>query len=160
MKPFKKRMHSGPIAFLSDWASLLGKPGRLMAVLRGKTLSAPFRERLMLAVTQVNQCRYCAHFHTKAALGAGVASDEVRRLLAGEFEGCPGEELPAIVYAHHWAETGRNPEPEMRRTLQEVYGAEKAGDIELALQLICACNYTGNALDYALYRLSFGTVGG
>lgn len=160
MKPFRKRTYSGPISFLADWAWLLGRPLRMMAVLRGKSLLPQFRERLMLAVTQVNDCRYCAFFHTKAALAEGVAREEVERLMRGMFEGCPEDQLPALMYAQHWAATERKPDPEMRQKLLDTYGAEKAETIELAMRIICACNYTGNSLDRILYRLSLGTIGG
>ncbi|HIP70733.1 MAG TPA: carboxymuconolactone decarboxylase family protein, partial [Anaerolineae bacterium] len=33
--------------------------------MRGELVSFPFRERLMMAVTAVNQCRYCTYYHVK-----------------------------------------------------------------------------------------------
>jgi AhpD family alkylhydroperoxidase len=160
MKPFRKRTYTGLLACLCDWSYLLGRLWGVVALMRGKSLSSKFRERLMLAVTQVNDCRYCTFFHTKAALSEGVPREEVERLMGGMFEGCPKEELPALLYAQHWAETERKPDPAMRQKLVDTYGAEKAEAIELTLRFICACNYSGNSLDYILYRLSFGKIGG
>ena len=160
MKPFRKRTYRGLLACPSDWAYLLGRPLRVVAVMRGKSLSPKFRERLMLAVTRVNDCRYCAFFHTKAALSEGVPREEVERLMGGMFDGCPEEELPALLYAQHWAETECKPDPAMRQKLLDTYGTEKTEAIELTLRVIGACNYSGNSFDYILYRLSFGKIGG
>ncbi len=160
MKPFRKRTYTSLPTCMSDWAYLFGRPLRVVAIMRGKSLSPKFRERLMLAVTQVNDCRYCAFFHTKAALSEGVQREEVERLMGGMFDGCPEEELAALLYAQHWAETERKPDPAMRQKLLDAYGVEKAEAIELTLRVIGACNYSGNSFDYILYRLSFGKIGG
>jgi len=160
MKPFGKRTYSGPIAFLSDWIYLLSHVRRVALAVGKKGVSPQFRERLMLAVTQVNKCRYCAYAHTKAALAEGVPQEQVRQLMSGAFEGCPEDELPALAYAQHWAEAGGKPDPAIRQKIVDTYGREKADAIELVMRLICACNYTGNAVDLVLFRLSFGAIGG
>ena len=53
-----------------------------------KLLSPAFKERLMLAVTEVNDCRYCSYFHTRQALKSGVSPEEINRLLSGDVEEC------------------------------------------------------------------------
>jgi hypothetical protein len=45
----------------------------------------------------------------------------------------PQDELPALVYAQHWAETGGQPAPAARRRVTEQYGEETVEAIELAL---------------------------
>ena len=44
-------------------------------------ISPDFRERLMLAVTAVNGCRYCSYAHTRAALKGGLSREEISGLL-------------------------------------------------------------------------------
>ncbi len=118
-----------------------------------------FRERLMLAVTQVNGCRYCANYHAKAALTEGLSAEEVAALLDGVVEVCPEAQIPAVFYAQHWADTGGQPDPEARAQLVAAYGEEEVQHIEALLRVISMANYMGNALDYALYRLSGGRWG-
>ena len=122
-------------------------------------LSPAFRERLMLAVTAVNGCRYCSHVHAREALLAGVSEREVEALLSGVVDDCPSEEEAVVFYAQHWAETDANPDPEARQKLAEAYGDDTAGDIELVLRMIRVGNLTGNTWDYFLYHISFGRWG-
>lgn len=159
MVPFRKRIYTGFSAFWSDIRFLIAHRRQLRRIMREKTVDPKMRERLMLAVTQVNECRFCSRFHSKLALTEGVGRDEVAAILHGEFGGCPPEELPAILYAHHWAETEGGTEPDARAKMEETYGPAVAGDIDLVLRLIKAGNYTGNTADYFLYRLSFGRLG-
>ena len=110
----------------------------------------------MLAVTAVEGCRYCSYFHTKLALKGGISREEINRLLSGEFENCPEEEILAVLYAQHWAESNAYPDQESVSKLKETYGLEKAEAINLMLRMIRLGNLMGNTLDYILFRLSFG----
>ena len=49
------------------------KVGRIM---KGELISPAFRERLMLVVTAVNNCRMCSAVHTKQALLSGLSRQE------------------------------------------------------------------------------------
>jgi hypothetical protein len=73
--------------------------------------------------------------------------------------GSPPEQLPALLYAQHWAETNANPDPETRQCVLEQYGEETLQAIELALRMIRMGNLMGNSWDYLLYRISFGRLG-
>ena len=127
--------------------------------MRGTLISPAFRERLMLAVTAVNGCRYCSYFHTGEALRSGLSQEEISRLLSGEFAACPPEEAPAVIYAQHWAESNARPDPVALQKLQEIYGPEKADAIQIILRMIRTGNLSGNSWDYLLYRVSFGKWG-
>lgn len=127
--------------------------------MRGETLDPAFRERLMLAVTEVSGCRYCRYAHARAALTAGLDQAEVRELGTGSVHGSPPEQVPALLYAQHWAETEAHPDPEARRRIVETYGPEQTGAIEAALRLIRVGNLAGNTGDYLLNRVSFGRWG-
>lgn len=113
----------------------------------------------MIAVTSVNECRYCAYFHSHVARAAGIAPHEIAQLLRGEFTDAPAEEMPALFYAQHWAETNAQPDPGLKAQLVETYGAETARAIEFVLRMIRIGNLMGNLGDYILYRLSFGRFG-
>ena len=117
-----------------------------------------FSERIMLAVTQVNGCRYCSYGHTKAALSAGLTPEEIQALLAGEFSDAPPEQLPALLFAQHYAESEGNPDPEAWRRLVETYGPETAQDILANIRMIMVGNLSGNTFDALLYRLTFRAI--
>jgi AhpD family alkylhydroperoxidase len=130
-----------------------------MALRRG-AISFPFRERLMMVVTEVNGCRYCSSFHSAQSLKAGVSNDELRALLAGQIPAdSPEEEIPALAYARHWAESNARPDPEAVRLLEETYCGEKADMIHIILRMIRAGNLMGNTWDYFLARASLGRLG-
>jgi hypothetical protein len=77
----------------------------------------------------------------------------------GIFEGSPAEEVLALLYAQHWAETDGEPEAEARARVVAQYGEKVVEAIELALQMIRMGNLSGNTFDYILYRVSFGQLG-
>lgn len=129
---------------------------RLREVKKRGLLSPAFQERLMLAVTAVNGCRYCSYFHTKKALKSGIPPPEISRLLLGDIDACPEEETTAVMYAQHWADSEAHPDLEIVRKLQHTYGVEKAEAIHLMLRMIRIGNLMGNTLDYLFYRISFG----
>ena len=124
--------------------------------MRGGSLDPAFRERLMLAVTAVNGCRYCSYFHARQALVVGISAQEADALAAGVMDGCPPEQLPAVLYAQHWAESDGRPDPAARQRIVELYGSGTTEAIELVLHTIRMGNMAGNTFDYLLYRLSFG----
>ena len=113
----------------------------------------------MLAVTEVNRCRYCSFVHTRAALQSGLTPGQIEQILKHEVQGCPPDELPAVLYAQHWAETDGRPDEEVRGQLVRQFGSGKVAKIEMALGMMRAANLTGNSLDYLLFRISFGRLG-
>ncbi len=71
----------------------------------------------------------------------------------------PQDELLALTYAQHWAESDARPDPEARQKLEENYGAQKAEAIHIVLHMIRMGNLLGNLWDNWLFRLSFGRLG-
>ena len=124
-----------------------------------RLLDPAFRERLMLTVTQVNGCRYCAQAHARMALESGLSQEEIAALLSGIADACPADEMTALLYAQHWAESGGAPSAAARATLLECYGEERTAAIEMVLRMIQVGNLSGNTFDYFLYRLSGGRWG-
>ncbi len=159
MVEFKRRIYRSPRQFGEEFWFLIRNRARIRALMRDNLLSPAFRERLMLAVTAVNGCRYCSYFHAREALLTGIPEAEVESLLSGVVDCCPEEEAAAILYAQHWAETDANPDPEVRRKLIEIYGDDIAVAIELALRMIRMGNLMGNTWDCLLYRISLGRWG-
>ena len=112
-----------------------------------------FGERIMLAVTEVNGCRYCNYFHARQALEAGVSSSEVDQLLSGEIAAAPEEQQVAMLFAQHYAESAGYPDPEALEKLQDTYGSETARGIIAYIRMIMIGNVYGNAFDALRHRL-------
>jgi AhpD family alkylhydroperoxidase len=82
---FSKRILTVP-AFMSSVQEILGHLGDLRRALQSGRVDRAFAERVMMAITQVNGCRYCSFVHTKAALMSGVTSEEIRAIRIGAFD--------------------------------------------------------------------------
>jgi AhpD family alkylhydroperoxidase len=159
MKKFQRRYYGSLREIGRDVAWPMRNRKKLRAAMGGELVSFALRERLMLAVTAVNDCRYCSYFHAKEALRANLPEAEIRLMLEGNLHHAPADELPALLYAQHWAESDGRPDPTARQTLWATYGQAKAEAIEVVLRLIRTGNLGGNTLDYWLYRLSHGRWG-
>jgi len=160
MTDFTKRTYKSFGDFLNDFMFPFRNRKRLREVRRKGLVSPAFQERLMMAVTAVNGCRYCSYFHAREALRTGIEPEEIRELLAGSISNCPDDEAVAVMYAQHWAESNTHPDPEAVEKLRRTYGVEKADAIHLMLRLIHMGNLMGNTWDHFLHRISFGRWGG
>lgn len=143
------------------------RPGQLwgdlrrVAALRGRgSVSPALRQRLMLMVTSVNRCPYCASFHSYVSRLSGITGEEIALLLDGSAQRVPEEEAPALLYARLWAEAGGRPAAEWRAQLIMRYGEAQAAAIERVLSTIWVGNLLGNTWDAILFRLSGGHLGG
>jgi AhpD family alkylhydroperoxidase len=155
-KNFNKRLYPNLREFASDLAFVLRRMDKMKALMRGELIDARFRERLMMAVTEVNGCRYCAYYHTKQALAAGIGSEELEEISQLSFESSPEAQRPALLYAQHWAESDAHPDPDAWECLRDAYSPEELDLIELSLRTIRIGNLMGNLGDYLLFKLSFG----
>ena len=157
---FNRRTYKNLKDFFGDLWFPIRNRTRLREITRKKLISPAFRERLMLAVTAVNGCRYCSYFHARQALKSGITTEEINQLLSGDIANCPEEEAMAIIYAQHWGESDAHPDPEAVERVQQTYGIEKTEAIHLMLRMIRIGNLLGNSWDYFLYRISFGKLRG
>jgi AhpD family alkylhydroperoxidase len=160
VRAFRLRTYRGPADVLNDMRFLIENRPLLRRAMRSGEISPGFRERLMMVVTEVNGCRYCRAYHSALSVKAGLSSDELRALLSGQIpRDSPAEELPALAYAQHWAETDARPDPDAMRSLAETYLDQKAAMIHFILRMIRAGNLAGNTWDRFLNRISFGRLG-
>jgi len=72
---------------------------------------------------------------------------------------CPDEEVPALLYAQHWAENKGAPDRDIRQEIIKTYGEKKTQLLELAMKMIRMGNLLGNTWDFLLFRISFGKLG-
>jgi AhpD family alkylhydroperoxidase len=152
MASFNKRSYT-PRTFVSDLRDVLAHMPEFRETARAGRVSRAFAEKIMIAVTAVNDCQYCACFHTGMALREGIPPDEIRKILSGEIGDFPEEEGVALAFAQHWAETAGAPDPEVERRFRDYYGPQISADILNWMRMIRMGNLTGNTLDAVLWRL-------
>ena len=151
-KKQNKRIYT-PKAFFGFVSDMVDHLGDVRDAHKGDRVSAAFRERLMLAVTQVNGCRYCSYGHTQFALKAGISQQEIQSLLHGEMGAVPAEETVALVFAQHYAESAGQPDAVAYQRLLDTYGLDTSRDILALIRTITVGNAYGNSLDAFLSRL-------
>ena len=121
-------------------------------------LTTELTERIMLAVTEVNGCEICSYGHTKMALEQGMSEEEIETILSGNTEQIPKEELTAILFAQHYADTrGWPSESSWRRVIDE-YGLPKALGILGSIRMIMIGNIVGIAFSALRSRLKGNPV--
>ncbi len=159
MQKFKRRLYNSPREVWQDMRWTMAHRKRVSGAMKDGRVSRQFRERLMLAVTAVNGCRYCSQFHAREAIKAGLPPEELQKMLIGIVDDAPDDELPALIYAQHWAEMDGVAETAVRQQFIQTYGTDRAEAIETVLAMIRQGNLWGNTTDYFIYRLTFGRHG-
>jgi AhpD family alkylhydroperoxidase len=149
---FSKRIYT-PRALFEDFRGILAHFHEFRSAVRSERIDHAFAEKIMLAVTAVNGCRYCSYGHARMALESGVSQEEVDLLLSGEVGHASPDEAPALFFAQHYAESDGHPAPDMVQKLAQTYGQERARDILAYIRMITLGNLTGNTFDALLSRL-------
>ncbi len=124
------------------------------ALIRPKT-SPALREKVVLGVTSVNDCRYCKWGHTHWAMAHGVSLDEVNQILGHETEALKAldpAEAAAILFAQHYAEHHDQIDPESIENLRKYYSNAQIDEIIAYIRAITLGNLAGNTVDAFLGR--------
>ena len=129
---------------------------RVLPTLWGERLSNAERERLMLAVSSENRCRYCQAAHSRFGRAAGLSADEVGTLLeGGDPEQLTERERLAVSYVRDLAGRGfASEDPALRDALRDQLGAKRLGTIDATARVMNFANRFGNSFDALLARLS------
>lgn len=109
-------------------------------------ISSKFRERIMLAVTEVNGCEACSYAHTKFALEEGMSPEEITAILSGDTENIPKEESIAIVFAQHYTDNDGKVSKESWQRLVDEYGQEESMIILSSIRMMILGNIYGMAV--------------
>ena len=150
---YDKRIFSPAILF-RDLGFLIARVPALVRAMRNPDIGHAFMEKILIVVTAVNGCTYCTWFHARQAVTSGMSDDEIRAMFDLQFEASATEhELPALLFAQHYAETNRTPDPEMGARLDDFYGETTASDIMLLIRVIFFANLLGNTFDAFPNRL-------
>jgi AhpD family alkylhydroperoxidase len=128
----------------------------LGAALVRPTISRALREKVVLAVTAVNECRLCAWGHTRWALAEGVPLAEINQILAGGVEGLHAAdpaEAAALLFAQQYAESLDRFDAESLARLRTHYTERQVAEIVAAVRAITFGNLLGNTLEAWLDRV-------
>ena len=140
--------------FMRDFLWVRQNSRKLKRLTGERHVTGSFLEKIKLAVTAVNECRYCMAIHRDLARADGVSEALIKSILgksAGEL--VPDSEKTAIEYAYHYAETAQNPDQRMTDGLCSFYGKDAAGEILLHIRTIYFANLSANTVDAFLSRL-------
>lgn len=144
---FRKRRHSIR-SFLAGSSWVVRNLPRLVRATRTNRVDDRFREKILLAVTAANECRYCARFHTSMASSVGVDDETIDRILDADIEAAVLEsEQPALLFALHYAETDGDPDPRMLAAVEAAYDPATAADIVAFTRAMHFANVLGNTVD-------------
>ncbi len=127
----------------------------LIRARRADRVSDQLAEKIMLAVTAVNECQYCTRYHTNLAQETGVDRETITSILENDVESAvDDDELPALLFAQQYAEANENPGREAMTELQRTYGEEAAADIQAFIRAIYFGNLLGNTYDGVQFALA------
>ncbi len=149
---FRKRVFTWK-SFLTAMGDIFTHLGDISTASKSEVVDRRFAEKIMLAVTQVNGCRYCDYGHALAALRAGVTQEEIDAIRQGEFSEFLEEEIPALLFAQHYAESNGSPSIEAQQEIEKHYGADGARDMLTWIKMISVGNLLGNTFDALLSHL-------
>lgn len=120
-----------------------------------KLMNKKLKERIMLAITEVNGCAMCSYVHTKVALSSGMSSNEINEILDGNSNNIPDSDAVAYMFAQEFAYTKENPSESSIDRLIEDYGYDKAELIVAACHMITMTNGMGISMDNLYNRIKF-----
>ena len=128
---------------------------RLVRAKRADRVSDRFAEKIMLAVTAVNECQYCTRYHTDLAQETGVDQATITSILESDIDSAvAADERPALLFAQRYAETDEAPGRNAVMELQRTYGEETATDILAFVRAIYFGNLLGNTYDGIRFALA------
>jgi AhpD family alkylhydroperoxidase len=150
---FKKRTITAA-QLVGSVASLAPEIGTFYRVWIKQDIDPGFREELMLAVSKLNDCRYCSWGHHEWAQISGVSNDELAQLEQLDPSGFDRRKWVAISYVRALVKGDfRRVQPELRRAMQHKYGPREIRQIELIARIMDIGNRGSNTWDAMLSRL-------
>ena len=142
-------------SFLTGTARFVRNLPNLVRAKRADRVSDQFAEKIMLAVTAVNDCQYCTRYHTDLARETGIDQSTIDDILETDVGTAVDEyERPALLFAQHYAEANERPGETARAKLRAAYGRETATDILAFIRAIYFGNLLGNSYDAVRFALA------
>jgi AhpD family alkylhydroperoxidase len=142
---FGKKLYSLKESYVITYLAFLSS-GKFIYAKKHGIINKQCIERIMLSVTEVNGCQVCSYAHTKMALESGMKNDEIQNMLAGIKDDVPPDEMQAVMFAQHYADSRGLPSKGSWERIIESYGIPKANGILGAIRIIMWGNAYGIAL--------------
>lgn len=118
-------------------------------------VSPALREKVILGVTSINDCRYCAWGHSHWAMAHGVSLEEVNQILGHQSDGMRASdaaEAAAILFAQHYAEHLDHFDPDAVENLLKHFSRNQVDEIIAYIHAITLGNLLGNTADAFISR--------
>ena len=134
---------------------IFGFPAIIRSIFSPKTSKA-LREKVMLGVTAINDCRYCAWGHSHWAMINGVTLEEVNQILTGQDDSLLAEdpaEAAAILFGQHYAEHLGEIDLDSVKNLRNYFTQTQIREIVAYVYFITFTNLSGNTIDVVLDRI-------
>jgi AhpD family alkylhydroperoxidase len=139
------RHYHSPQEFSRDFYQFITAMQKLRKLGKEDRLDSIFAEKVMLAVVGVNKCECCSYNHTIIALERGILKEDIERLLSCDTDNLTDMQIPAILYAQHWADTKGKVQQTALDEVITYYGKKKATHLEALISLAeftSLCNNT------------------
>jgi AhpD family alkylhydroperoxidase len=150
-----KRTFTSENAFRTFVNCAIAFPVIIRSLFRPKT-SKHLREKVMLGVTAINDCRYCAWGHSHWAVSQGVPLEHVNQILGNQDDALqasdPGE-AAAILFGQHYAEHLNEIDPDSIKALRTHFSQAQVREIFAYVCFITFTNLSGNTVDAVLDRV-------
>jgi AhpD family alkylhydroperoxidase len=157
--PFSKRAYQGPGELAADLVQVVSEPAALGRLALGVSMGHGLREALMLAVTGVNDARYCRAVHRKLAKAAGLTEAQIEGALSGDYSEYSPRQQSALEFARQTAMQNGTCTSSQWRDLVAEQGEANAKAIWLTIRLMRVANLTSNAVDGLFTEWTRGRLG-
>jgi AhpD family alkylhydroperoxidase len=145
----------GTFGFLGEVLSLACDLPTIYKIWQKHEIEAGFREELMLAVSKLNDCKYCAWGHHEWAHVAGISEDELDRIEHGDPEGINRVKWVAITYVIALVSSEyKQVPPELQQEMQANFSKNEIREIALVAKIMDVGNRAANTWDALLSRLN------
>lgn len=134
---------------------VMASPVIVRSLLKPKT-SRRLREKVMLGVTAINDCRYCAWGHSHWAVSQGIPLEEINQIFsdqAGALKADDPAEAAAILFGQNYAERPDEIDPELVKSLRGYYSEAQVREITGFIVFTTFTNLSGNTVDVLLERI-------
>jgi AhpD family alkylhydroperoxidase len=134
---------------------VISSPVIIRSVFRPKTSKA-LREKVMLGVTAINDCRYCAWGHSHWAISQGIPLEEVNQIFSDQIESLTANdpaEAAAILFGQHYAEHLDEIDPDALKHLRTYFSQAQVREIVGYVFFITFTNLSGNTVDVLVERI-------
>jgi len=145
-RTFDKRSYTLRL-FLKDIGQLFRNFSQMKSAFTYEKINKQFAERIMLAVTAVNDCEYCIYGHSGSSVKSGVTDEEIVSIMKFDYDLSSLDEIVALNFAKHYAEKNGKPTKKAYKELVNCYGKEKANNILVFIRIVSLGNYLGNTIE-------------